>query len=366
MLDLAVNGYTREQVMQALHASGGHWQTKIRYELLNRHDIKIGELTATGGSITFNSEAEIKRIANFTVKETNDIDWLNDRIRPVFCLRMPDGGWAEWPLGVFLISSPRRTEKNVIMREIEAYDPCVILKEDKFDNRYLIPTGMTYTAAITQILNDAGITKVNITAHDGTIGADKEFEIGTDKLSAVNQLLGEINYTSIWVDTNGYFVARPYIIPSERDAEYEYRTDDLSIIEHGATEEVDLFGVPNKWVVVCSTPDKAVLVSQYVNDLPTSRTSTISRGRVITDFRQVDDILDQETLDEYTKRIAYNDSWVYEKLNFSTLPMPHHDYLNCLYIDHKLLGAASKYIETSWTIDLNGQMTHNCRRVIRI
>lgn len=366
MLDLAVNGYTREQVMQALHASGGHRQTKIRYELLNRHDIKIGELTATGGSIIFNSEAEIKRIANFTIKESKDIDWLNDRIRPVFCLRMPDSGWAEWPLGVFLISSPRRTANNVTMREIDAYDPSVILVEDKFDNRYLIPAGTRYTAAITKLINDAGISKVNITAHEGIVSVDKEFEIGTPKLTAINQLLSEINYTSIWVDTNGYFVAKPYVIPSEREVEYEYRTDQLSVIEPGASEEADLFNVPNKWVVTCSTPEKEVLISQYVNDLPTSKTSTISRGRVITDFRQVDDILDQATLDEYTKRIAYNASWVYEKLTFTTLLMPHHDYLNCLYIDHTDLGAAHKYIETSWTMDLNGKMTHQCRRVIRI
>lgn len=366
MLDLAVNGYTREQVVKALHAADGERQVKTRYDLLNRYDIKIGELTAMGGSITFNSLAEIKRIANFNIKESKDIDWLNDRIRPVNCLRMPDGGWAEWPLGVFLVSSPKRTEDTVVRRDVDAYDPSVILSEDKFDNRYLIPSGTRYTTAVTKILNDAGINKVNIQDHEGAVSVDKEFEIGTPKIKAVNQLLGEINYTSIWVDPSGYFVAKPYVIPSDREVEYEYRTNQLSVIEHGASEEADLFGVPNKWVVTCSTPEKSVLVSQYINDLPTSKTSTISRGRTITDVQQVDDILDQATLDAYTKRLAYNASWVYETLTFTTARMPHHSYLDCLYIDHTALGTAHKYIETSWTMDLNGKMTHNCRRVIRI
>lgn len=364
MISLAVNGYTKEQTIKALHAENR--LVKIRYDLLNRNDVKIGEISALpGNSITFNSEAEIKRTGVFNLKDSNDIDWLNDRIRPVYCLRMPRG-WAEWPLGIFLVSSPVRTEDSGIKRSVEAYDQSVILVEDKFDNRYRIPAGTKYTAAITTILNDTGIAKINILDHEGTMGVDKEFEIGTPKIKAINQLLSEINYTSIWVDTNGYFIAKPYTLPSEREVEYEYRTDALSLIEHGASEEVDLFSVPNKWVVVCSTPEKAELVSRYTNDLPTSKTSTYSRGRTITDFQKVDDIYDQTTLDDYTKRLAYNASWVYGQLSFSTAKMPHHGFQDCLFVDHTDMGIQAKYIETSWTMNLEGNMRHECKRVIRI
>ena len=46
-----------------------------------------------------------------------------------------------------------------------------------------------YIDAITAILNSAGIWKINIIYHPGITATDKEFEIGTDKLTAINQLL---------------------------------------------------------------------------------------------------------------------------------------------------------------------------------
>lgn len=371
MLSLAVNGYTKEQVMAQLHAKSGSRAVKYRYELLNYNDVKIGELTAQSGNrVAFNSEAEIKRTANFTIKENEaqDIDWLNDRIRPVFCLKMPDGGWAEWPLGVFLLSSPERRETDqAVIREVDAYDPSLIIVEDKFDSRYRITAGTKYTAAIKTILNDAGIVKINIVDHEGQLGVDKEFEIGTPKISAINQLLSEINYTSIWVDEYGYFNAKPYVIPSERDVDYQYSNNIESVIYNGPTEDIDLFNVPNKWVAICSTPEKAELVSRYVNDLSTSKTSTYNRKRIImADPVYIDDIYDQATLDEYVKRLAYESSWVYGNFSFDTLPMPHHTFQDCLYCEYSRLGIADKYIEISWTMDLGNKMAHNTRRVIRI
>jgi len=373
MLNLAVNGYTREQVIDCLHGrSGSRGEVKFRYELLSKDEVKIGELQAQPGRVAMDSLAEIKRTALFelTEQEAQDVDWLSDRIRPVFCLKMPDGGIAEWPLGVFLLSSPTRKDENrKIKRNIEAYDTSLILKEDKFTDRYKISAGTKYITAIIDILNGAGIWKINIADHPGTISADKEFEIGTEKLTAINKLLAEINYTSLWVDENGYFVAQPYVLPSNRDPEYEYCTNDLSIIHPGSTEELDLFAVPNKWVRYVSNPDRAVMLrSEYTNELSTSPTSTINRGRTIVDIDSVDDIYDQATLDEYTKRIAYNASQVYGRFDFSTALMPHHSYYNCLYIEHADFGIAAKYMESSWSMDLQpgGAMTHSCRRVIII
>lgn len=373
MLNLAINGYTRQQAVDQLHArSGSRGTVKFRYELLNKDDVKLGELKAQPGRVALNSLAEIKRTAVFqiTEQEAHDIDWLSDRIRPVFCLQMQDGGWAEWPLGVFILSSPtRRDENGKIKRSVEAYDSSLILKEDKFIDRYRIPAGTKYITAITEILNNAGIWKTNILTHDGTLAADREFEIGTSKLFTVNQLLAAINYTSLWVDENGYFVAQPYVLPTDRDPDYEYRTDCISIIHPGCTEEMDLFGVPNTWVRYVSNPDRdEVLRSEYTNDLSTSPTSTINRGHTIVDIDEVTDAYDQTTLDGLVKRLAYNSTQVYGKFNFSTALMPHHSYYNCLFVEHIGFGIAHKYMESSWLMDLRsgGVMQHSCRRVIQI
>lgn len=373
MLNLAIGGYSTTDIMNQLHAKGGGREIKFRYDLLNKYEVKIGELLATdsGNSINFNSLSDIKRTGVFNIKETeiNQVDWLNDRVQPVFLLKMPDGNFIEWSLGMFLLSSPTRKDNNGgIWREVETYDGNAILKEDKFDNNYRISAGTKYVDAITTIINSAGIRKVNITDHSGVISTDKEFEIGATKLEAINQLLSEINYTSLWVDTWGYFTSKPYILPSERETEYSYVTDESSITFDGAINELDLFNVPNKWVVTMSNPEKTPLTSVYVNDLSTLKTSTTSRGRVIVDFRQVDDILDQATLDAYTKRIAYNASQIYEKVKFETALMPHHTFMDTLFIEYKDLGISSKFIETEWSIDLQagGKMSHSVRKVINI
>ena len=373
MLNLAVNGYTEKQVMDNLHArNGSRGVVKFRYELLNKSDTKIGTLSIPYGNVSMDSLGEIKRTATFRVKENEaqDVDWLSNRIRPVFCLQMFDGKWIEWPLGVFLVSSPTRKDENrKIKRDIEAYDASLILKEDRFTDRYRIAAGAKYTTAIKDILNSAGIWKMSIPDHFGTLSVDKEFEIATTKLQAVNQLLSEINYTSLWVDETGYFISGAYQLPSTKEAEYEYRNNDLSIIHPGATEELDLFSVPNVWVRYVSNPDKTVsLRSVYTNGLSASPTSTVNRGRSIVDIDTVDDIYDQATLDAYTIRQAYNSSQVYGKFDFSTALMPHHSFYNCLFLAHTDFGISNKYMESSWTMPLqsDGAMIHSCRRVIQI
>lgn len=77
MLSLAVNGYSEKAVINQLHAHKGMREVKFRYDLLNKHDVKIGELTSKQGSnINFNSLAEIKRTATFSFKESElqDVD----------------------------------------------------------------------------------------------------------------------------------------------------------------------------------------------------------------------------------------------------------------------------------------------------
>ena len=369
MVDLAIGGYTRQQVINQLHALNGSRNIKFKYNLLNRDDVPQGELDVQSGRIGLDSLGEIKRTGSFTIKEKSGIDWLNDRIQPVFCLKMPDNKYIEWPLGIYIMSSPtRKNDNRTIRHEVDAYDASLILKEDCFDNRYRIVAGTKYASAVNTILASAGIWKINIPDHSGVISVDKEFEIGTTKLTAVNQLLKEINYTSIWVDENGYFRAAPYVIPTSREIEYEYRNNSISLINTEATQEEDLFAVPNKWIRVVSNPEKTVLVSSYTNDSATSKTSTINRGRTIVNYESVDDIADQTTLDAYVKRIAYESSNIFGYFKFSTALMPQHSFLDCIYVEHTEFGISTKYIETSWEMDLQvgGQMNHNLRRVIHI
>ena len=302
------------------------------------------------------------------------IEWLTDRIQPFIMFKMPDGGWIEYPMGIFLISAPEKVEEGEqIYRNVEAYDGTIILEQDRFTERYSIKAGTKYVSAVIDILKTAGIKKYNIEDSDKTLANDLEFEPGTAKIIAINELLEAINFTPLWVDEWGYFTSRGYIAPSRKGNDYQYLDDEISVIEQGMTEELDLFSVPNKWLVTYENVDgedneKIFLQSVYENNSEESPTSTVNLGRVIVDYRQINEIADQEALDEYTQRIAFEASQIYEKIKFTTAIMPFHSYMDIIYIRNKALGLDGQYSETSWRIPLEvgGRMEHEGRKVVDI
>lgn len=346
-------------------------EIEFRYELLNKNDLIKGEIDVLSGSVSLNSLAEIKRTARFEIKE-NDlqrVDYLNDRIRPVVILE-----GKEYPMGIFLIPSPNREKKEQgIIRTIEAYDKTQILKEDKLLDRLYLKQGSKYTSVITQIINSAGIHRVSIEPTELVLKRDREFEPGTSKLSVVNALLSECNYTSIYSDHTGMLKAENYILPNLRKVDHRYNDYDILNPEnlkvgYSTTDEVDLFNIPNIWVVVASNAENDSLKAVYKNESPTSPTSITNRSRNIVDYRTVSDIADQSTLNSYVKRLAYNSTNQYRKISFDTLINPKHSYSDCILIEDEKLGINAKYIETSWSFDLKAgaTMKHNCRRVIQI
>jgi hypothetical protein len=170
------------------------------------------------------------------------------------------------------------------------------------------------------------------------------------------------------VDVNGYFTSNSYISPSLRPIEYTYKDDELSVTYRGMQEELDLFDTPNQFIVVRTNSEETPLKSVYTNSNAASPTSTVSRGRTIVDYREIDNISDQSALDSYTQRIAFEASQVYGKLNFETAIMPMHDYYDILKIEYGPLGVNDKYTETSWSIPLEvgGRMKHEVRKVVSI
>ncbi|SDL20819.1 hypothetical protein [Natronincola ferrireducens] len=365
MLSLERNGYSEEEVKEILHASNR--QEGFRYRLLDKDEIEKGWLdTVQRSRISYSSLAKIKRSANITMIEDNTVDYLNDRIQPWIDITAM-GKTVSFPMGVFLLNSPKREDdKNVIFREIEAYDKLQILEEDSFEERYFIPAGENYVNAISSIIMSAGETSIQITPTTLTTLTDKEFDLELTKLDIINKLLEELNYYSLRVDVEGNYVSEPYIEPSAKPIDYVYRTDKKSVIVAGASEDIDLYSVKNVFVVFVDNPDKPPLRSIYVNDNPNSITSTESRGRRLADVRRLEDIADQSALDSYTRRIAINATNIYSHITFPTAIMPMHDYLDTLQIQYSPLGVSDIYQETSWEIDLQvgGEMRHTVRKVV--
>lgn len=361
MIDLSANGYTHEQIIDMLKSNR---QVKYKYDLLDKNMLYLGQVTATG-NIDFNAKTDITRIASLKINEIKDINFIDERIKPYFCLKTPKG-WIDYPLGVFLISSPERYNDGIrTTRQVDCYDLSIILQEDKFDKRYCIKAGSAYTDEVLKILNGAGIVNVNMQSSDLITKSDIEFELGKSKLEAINNLLEAINYNRIYFDENGNANVTPYLLPVLRNIDDIYETDNKSIIKVGASENLDTFNVPNKIIRYTESPDMDELISVYVNNNPSSKFSTVSRGRNIVDVASINDIADQVTLDAYVQRVA-TEKAVYKTITFDTAVMPHHSFLDCLMINNKDLNVQGKYIELAWNMNLEngGSMRHTCRKVI--
>ena len=362
MYSLAQNGYTWDEVLALLKTSR---TVTYGFDILDKNDVAIGEVHSPDCKIFNNIDATIQRSCSLTIIEDKEIDFASERLRPYMKLKT-ETGMLVYPLGVFLMSSPQRqAQGGAVKRTVECYDKMQILNDDRFDTRYTVPAGTSYTAAVANIVLSAGINMVNIAPSQLETVTALEFPIGTSKLAACNELLAAINYYPLYADSYGVVRSKAYELPDGRSIDAFYATDKASIIQPGAQEELDVFGAPNKIVRYLENAERQFMISSVTNDDPNSKLSTVSRGRVITDIASVSDIANQGSLDAYVARVMA-ESKVYQKIVFETLNMPNHEYNDCLYIEDKELDIAGKYTEISWEMDLwtGGRMKHQCRKAV--
>lgn len=363
MYSLETGNYSEREVLKALRS---HRTVSYRYELLDKNDRPIGDVTASG-SISFDSNSAIKRVASLSIAEGKEVDYLSDRIKPYMRLKVA-GKMLEFPMGVFLMSSPSRQADAIsISKNVECYDKTQILSDDKFDTRHLIRAGENYINAVATIIASAGITNYRLEASPLTLRTDIEFALGTSKLLAINQLLKAINYNELWADSYGCIRSTQYQQPEGRKIDIYYVPGKESIVVPGGEELLDTFQAPNKIIRYLENAESECIKAMVINSDPASKLSTASRGRTIVDIEAVDDIADQATLEAYTQRVAAEKK-IYQQVIFSSAVMPHHEFLDCLYLRNKELDVSGKFIETAWSIDMSvgGTMTHTCRKAVSI
>ena len=368
-----LKNYTPEAILSALRIKDGVREISFYYDLLDMHDVRIGTLDGVEhGAVSHGEFRVIPRSATFRINAQNQkhINFMSDRIQPYFVLHMPKGGTVEFPLGVFLPESPDTvTNSFTSTQDIGAYDKTIIVEQDRFIRRFFARAGERVVDVVRRILETAGITKINITESDAGLLVDTEYPTGEKKLLACNDLLRAINYTTLWVDEYGFMRAEPYIEPSRRDITKEYSTKKDSITLPNFIESLDIATRPNVFKrVAVNIEEETELTSIFINDDILSPISTISRGRQIVDYEEIQDTMSQKALDEFTRRIGIESTSAFEHFSFGTALMPH-GHSETLFLDFKeVFAAPAKFHEVSWEmpLTLDGDMTHVVRRVTQI
>lgn len=281
----------------------------------------------------------------------------------------PDRRYVDFPQGVFVLSTPARSAdvNGVVTRNVDAYDQTVILQQTLTADAYYVASGAIVTDAIAEILDfTAGVPLWQVVGSAKTLPTLRVWDAGTSHLRIVNDLIAAIGYEAVWFDEAGSAVVAPYLGPSERPAGYRYTADAVSVLVPGAEQSLDLWQQPNRWVLAVSQPDRPLLVAAYTNTDPASPTSTVNRGRVITDFRTETDVVDQAVLDAKVQDLADEAAQKYEQVEFRTAVMPFHQHRDVVWVEYPALGVAADYSETRWAFDLvpGAEMTHTARRVV--
>lgn len=277
--------------------------------------------------------------------------------------------YAEWPQGVYLLSTPtRQADKNeVVTRSVDAYDSLQAIADDLVTSRYTVTAGTNYVTAATALL--PSYQAATIIANSATLPVGLEWEPGTSKLTIINYLLAAINYESLWYDENGYPVIRPYIAPSLKSPSVTYADNQASVLLPEMSQTIDLFAIPNEWVLVQSEPNNStVLRSVYTNSNPASPTSTVSRGRTITKFVTEQNAPNQATLDARAQQMAVADSQIYETVDMETAIMPFHSTGDIFELDYSTLQLSDKYFEIAWSFECKegSPMKHKIQRQVNI
>lgn len=366
MIDLAQNGYTHEQVLRLLHFPNGSRKERYRIDVLRGNTV-VGQAEYTSCSITCDKDSQVKYSASITVREADWIDWHGDFLQPVMELEAM-GQRFVFPFVPMKPMSVKCTVRGgMALRQVEAYDETVALQDNSIGRRLFIPKGSVYTAVLDGLLREVGFSRVQIDASSATVADDREdWEKDDSIFDIVNQLLGEIGYTSLTVDRDGVLVARKDLGYTGETVGISYREAGNSILLAERETELDAFGRPNVFIGEVNNPAlEEPLSYTYINEDPQSPVSTIRTRKRNTAVRRWDNVASQEILADNVRRWAREETEAYEVSTLQTSIMPHHGVGELVTVEAGELQGV--YQETGWSIDElrpGGTMSHSIRSVL--
>lgn len=335
----------------------------FRFDIVE-NGVCIGQAFALNKpSVKCDSDAEVKlSLSGEFVLNIQDPNWLKARIKPYLII---DG--KESSLGEYLISQADdcTDKKGVTFWQIKGMDLGRIPQRSRTEKRVLFQAGQRYTDIVQSILLELGISRIIAIQSDATLKNDRaDWEIGTSWIKIINSLLAEINYQSLWFDTEGNARIQPHRQVDGTVIDHRYESGELSQIKPQVDISSDIYKAYNVFTAMVSSPEyEEPMIAVSVNDIPTSRISTVNIGRVQAPIEKLDDIANQEELQKYVDNLRFQSMCSTETISFRTA-LNQHQVRDIVSIHHPQ--ASGIYQETQWkmTLSYDGEMTHTAQRVV--
>lgn len=267
----------------------------------------MGELSGVEGG-----QAEIVTLArlggsasmNMTRQARQEIDFFSDRVRIEYDPGVD--GLLPWPVGTYMFSSPRETNNIVRKEEVGLLTKMAVIDEDTLADTYSLDAGTPVIAAVRQLIESTGETRIAITQSGATTSNAIMFEAGESKLTVINDLLTSAGYRSLWCDGSGQFRVEPYVEPGNLSVSRVFESGQASIHKPGWTREQNLTGIPNRVMVINGgTDEEPAIIGIAENNDTASPFSIPRRGRVITRREEVSDIDSQAVADSLASRMLF-------------------------------------------------------------
>ena len=335
----------------------------FRFDIVE-NGVCIGQAFALNKpSVKCDSDAEVKlSLSGEFVLNIQDPNWLKAIIKPYLII-----GGKESSLGEYLISQADdcTDKKGVKFWQIKGMDLGRIPQRSRTEKRVLFQAGQRYTDIVQSILLELGISRIIAIQSDATLKNDRaDWEIGTSWIKIINSLLAEINYQSLWFDTEGNARIQPHRQVDGTVIDHRYESGELSQIKPQVDISSDIYKAYNVFTAMVSSPEyEEPMIAVSVNDIPTSRISTVNIGRVQAPIEKLDDIANQEELQKYVDNLRFQSMCSTETISFRTA-LNQHQVRDIVSIHHPQ--ASGIYQETQWkmTLSFDGEMTHTAQRVV--
>lgn len=292
---------------------------RIKIELLNSNDVSLGILgRSLGGSIDYSQGREVRGGGSLDITLSRDVNWEAARIKISRAVVRDNGEEVWFGCGVFIPQAGDEdwTAEGATM-SLNLLDKTALLKEPT-PYTFSLGVGVNVTQAIRDIFTSLGETRVNITESNNTLSTPMTWDPRTTWLRIINDLLGTINYFSVWADGDGVFRADPYRRPADRPEVFPFRNDRRSITLPDFKVLQEPSSVPNRVIAYSRVEgEEEQLVSIATNESATNPYSYQNRGeKWRTETLEDVDVTTQEALDEYAIRTLIDRTSVARGVSF--------------------------------------------------